>query len=315
MKHKRPPLLKLAVFDGYDYGLLLTFIEGSNRLLLDRQGYFIRRTEHPQHRAWRMPKARIHEDPAALCRQRIELAPIKLNETLSSFLDKQDQARSDCTGDAFTWGMRLRLAPLAAGGVLASGDYHPGVVAVYKRMQGRYLSQIRAWQLPGTAELTKLNLVEELGLADERFEILATLQELHSDGSVTPVRTSDGISIGGDFLEPAPERSEDEDCKNIFLASIAGIERTAWTDEAITEALHGYSLYDYQPAGVRHLLLRNSALLADDMGLGKTRQAIVAENSGSGQTDHDRLPAEPDHQLGTRDPRRGSGGQDLPPAL
>jgi len=276
MKHKRPPLLKRAVFDGYDYGLLLTYIEGSNRLLLDRQGYFIRRTEHPQHRAWRIPKARIHEDPEALFQQLIELAPVKLNETLSSFLDKLDQARRDCTREAFTWGMRLRLAPLAAGGVLASGDYHPGVVAVYKRMHGRYLSQMRAWQLPGTAELTKLNLIDELGLADDQFEILNTLQELHSDGSVSPVRTSDGISIGGDFPEPGPERAEDEDCKDIFLASIAGIERTAWTDEAINKALRGYSLYDYQPAGVRHLLLRNSALLADDMGLGKTRQAIVA---------------------------------------
>jgi len=49
MKHKRPALLKRAVFYGYDYGLLLTYIEGSNRLLLDRQGYFIRRTERPQH--------------------------------------------------------------------------------------------------------------------------------------------------------------------------------------------------------------------------------------------------------------------------
>jgi len=65
MKHKRPPLLKRAVYDGYDYGLLLTYIEGSNRLLLDRQGYFIRRTEHPQHRAWRILKVRIHDNPEA----------------------------------------------------------------------------------------------------------------------------------------------------------------------------------------------------------------------------------------------------------
>jgi hypothetical protein len=177
--------------------------------------------------------------------------------------------------------MRLRLAPLAAGGVLASADYHPGVVAVYKRMHGRYLSQMRAWQLPGTAELTKLNLIDELALADDQFEILTTLQELHSDGSVSPARTSDGISIGGDFPEPGPERAEDEDCKDIFLASIAGIERTAWTDVAINKALRGYSLYDYQPAGVRHLLLRNSALLADDMGLGKSRRVVRAGLGGT----------------------------------
>jgi len=99
MKHKRPPLLKRAVFDGYDYGLLLTYIEGSNRLLLDRQGYFIRRTEHPQHRAWRIPKARVHEDPEALFRQLIELAPIKTQrnpeqlprQTLSALSEKLSQ--------------------------------------------------------------------------------------------------------------------------------------------------------------------------------------------------------------------------------
>jgi SNF2 family DNA or RNA helicase len=35
-------------------------------------------------------------------------------------------------------------------------------------------------------------------------------------------------------------------------------------------------LFDFQHAGVRHLLISNSSLLADDMGLGKSRQAVVA---------------------------------------
>ncbi|WP_141230131.1 hypothetical protein [Pseudomonas sp. Irchel 3A5] len=77
--------------------------------MLDRQGLLIRRTEHPQHQAWRIPKAHIHEDPEGVFRELTELAPIKLNETLSSFLDKLDQARSHWTRDVFTWGMRVRL--------------------------------------------------------------------------------------------------------------------------------------------------------------------------------------------------------------
>lgn len=276
MKQKRPTLLKRVVYDGYDYGLLLSYIEGSNRVLLDRQGYFIRRAEHPYHRAWRIPKHRVHENPEAMFCELTQLTTVRFNETLESFLDKLDQARACIERNAFIWGMRLRLAPLTGGGALASGDYHPGVVAVYKRMSGRYLSQMRAWQLAGSAELIKLNLIEELGFAEEQIEVLTTLQELHSDGSLAPLRTSDGIHIGGDFPDAIARQSDEDDCKDVFLASIAGIERTAWTEQAITQALQGYSLYDYQPAGVRHLLLRNSALLADDMGLGKTRQAVVA---------------------------------------
>jgi hypothetical protein len=276
MKIRRPTLLKRVVYDGYDYGLLLTYIEGSNRLLLDRQGYFIRRTEDPQHRAWRIPKGRVHEDPEGLFSVLMGLSTVELQETRESFLAKLDQARRAPDGSAFVWGMRLRLAPLATVGVLAMGDYHPGVVAVYKRMEGRYLSQMRAWRLSSSPELVKVNLIDELGFTEDQFEILTTLQELHSDGSISSVSESNGIQIGGDFPENASDGAEAEGEKGIFLAGVAGIERTTWTDETISAALKGYSLYDYKPAGVRHLLLRNSALLADDMGLGKTRQAVVA---------------------------------------
>jgi superfamily II DNA or RNA helicase len=276
MKIRHPRLLKRVVYDGYDYGLLLTYIEGSNRVLLDRQGYYIRRSDHPQHRAWRIPKNRVHEDPEALFSELMELSRVELRETSAGFLAKLDQARSVPDRSAFTWGMKLRLAPLAGGGVLASGDYHPGVVAVYRRMEGRYLSQMRAWRLSSSPEVVKVNLIDELGFVEDQFEVLATLQELHSDGSISSVSDINGIQIGGDFPESTSDGQVAEGEKGIFLAGVAGIERTAWTDETISAALVGYSLYDYQHAGVRHLLLRNSALLADDMGLGKTRQAVVA---------------------------------------
>lgn len=276
MKQRRPPLLKRVVYDGYDYGLLLTFIEGANRVLLQRQGYFMRRAEHPQHKAWRIPKGRMHSDPDGLFNELTALTTIRFAETPESFLTKLDEARSHCQRDAFIWGMRLRLAPLVDGGVLVSGDYHPGVVAVCKRMHGRYLSQMRAWQLSGTAEVVKLNLIDELGFAYDQIETLMTLQQLHSDGSLAPVKNSDGIHLGGDYPEAGVQQPEDENSKDIFLASIGEIQRTTWTEQSIAQALQDFSLYDYQHHGVRHLLLRNSALLADDMGLGKTRQAIVA---------------------------------------
>ncbi|MCQ9422306.1 DEAD/DEAH box helicase [Pseudomonas sp. LJDD11] len=276
LKRSAPSLLKAAVYDGYDYGLLLTYLEGGNKVLLARQGFYIRRSEHPLYRAWRIPKHHLHHDPESLFAELKALAATDLRETAASFIAKLDAARAQRDSAAFTWGMHLRLAPLLEGGVLASGDYHPGVVAVYKRMGGIYLSQMRAWKLASSAEVVKLNLIEELGFADEQIEVLNTVQELHSDGSLSSVRSSDGIRVGGEFPEADPAREEGEGAKDLFLASVSGIERTPWTEARIAEALQEYSLYDYQHAGVRHLLLRNSALLADDMGLGKTRQAVVA---------------------------------------
>jgi superfamily II DNA or RNA helicase len=269
-------LLKTAVYDGYDYGLALTYLEGSNKVLLARQGFYIRRSEHPLFRTWRVPKHHLHTDPQGLFDDLKALAVDELRETLDSFVAKLTAARAHPDRTAFIWGMQIRLAPLLGGGVLASGDYHPGVIAVYKRMGGLYLSQMRAWRLAGSAELVKLQLIEELSFADEQIEVLCTLQQLHSDGSLTSVRAADGIRIGGEFPQREQQAEQDEGAGDIFLASVAGIERTTWTEANIAKALGRYPLYDYQQVGVRHLLSRNSALLADDMGLGKTRQAIVA---------------------------------------
>ncbi|PBP81325.1 hypothetical protein CCL20_20210, partial [Pseudomonas syringae] len=62
----------------------------------------------------------------------------------------------------------------------------------------------------------------------------------------------------------------------IYLASVPSIKNTELTSADIDKALEGFSLMDHQPAGIKHLLQRTSALLADDMGLGKTRQAVIA---------------------------------------
>lgn len=82
--------------------------------------------------------------------------------------------------------MLLRIAPLAEGGVLLSGEFHPGVVAVARRMRGVFLRPSSSWRIDATTELLRSNLILELGLAEEQFEILDTVQELLSDGSFAP---------------------------------------------------------------------------------------------------------------------------------
>ena len=150
------------------------------------------------------------------------------------------------------------------------------MVAVARRMRGIFLGQSRSWRIDASAELVRSNLILELGLSEEQFEILDTVQELLSDGSVAPVESITRISLGGPAQEQAAKASEEETSADVYLAAVPSIERTEYTDAQIEKALSNYSLLDHQPAGIRHLLQRTSALLADDMGLGKTRQAVIA---------------------------------------
>ncbi|NVL54676.1 ATP-dependent helicase, partial [Pseudomonas syringae pv. actinidiae] len=184
LMNKRPVLLRKAVYDGYDFGLSLSYLEGANKLLLRRGGFFIRRSDHPLNQFWRVPKAKLLDDLDVLYSELAELADGKHIESWQAFRDRITGAQSDTHRDAFTWGMKFRLAPLAEGGVILSGDFHPGAVAIAKRMRGVFLSAGKAWRVQGTAELVRSNLILELGLAEEQFEILDTLQELLADGSV-----------------------------------------------------------------------------------------------------------------------------------
>lgn len=205
----------------------------------------------------------------------MELSANRFDESWESFHQKLHAAQSTPDRQAFTWGLIFRLAPLIDGGSLLSGDYHPAMVALAKRMHGTFLGHSRSWRIEASPELVRSNLVLELGLAEEQIEILDTVQELLSDGTVVPAETITRISLGG----PPQERVVSvagEVSNDVYLAAVPSIERTDLTLEEIDDALSKHSLMDHQPAGIKHLLQRTSALLADDMGLGKTRQAVIA---------------------------------------
>lgn len=275
LMNRPPSLLKRVIFDGYDFGLQLQYVEGANRLLLDRNGFYIRRAEHPLYRYWRLSKNKLLEELELLFQQLMDLAGSRFTESWKGFCRKLEQAQESPDRQAFTWGLVFRIAPLAQGGVLLSGDYHPGMNAVARRMRGTFLGPSRSWRIDASPELVRSNLILELGLAEEQFEILDTLQELLSDGSVAPAEAITRINLGGAPAERQASAIE-ESSAELYLAAVPSIERTEYTEAEIEQALAGHSLLPHQPAGIRHLLQRTSALLADDMGLGKTRQAIIA---------------------------------------
>ncbi|HFH3086217.1 TPA: DEAD/DEAH box helicase [Pseudomonas aeruginosa] len=268
-------LLGRAVFDGYDYGLSFAYVEGLGRALGAHKARCFRRPGHRLHNAWRVPKSVVHEDLSEFFAAIQAVAGDTFPETLETFTRKLDQARAAPVADAFTAGICVRLSAMADGKVLARGDYHPGLVAIYRRMRGVFLGPSKAWKINCTPEVLRSNLIEGLGLSEDQVEILEGVHELLEDGSLTQAREWDSIAVGGTRPEPTGE-DDDLSENEVYLASIPEITRTNWTQTALAEALTRYELYDYQCAGVAHLVRRSSALLADDMGLGKTRQSIVA---------------------------------------
>jgi len=274
--NRQSDLLETVVFDGYDFGLKLQFLEGANRLLLDRGGYFIRRNDHPMYRFWRLSKDKLLRELDVVFQHLMALSDGRFGDTWQSFYQKIEAAQSAPDRQAFTWKLVFRIAPLTLGGVLLSGEYHPGAVSVARRMRGVFLGQSKSWRVDASAELVRSNLILELGLSEDQFEILDTVQELLTDGSVVPAETITRIELGGPPQERSLSPAADDSSTDVYLAAIPTIERTELTSAQITQALAGHSLLDHQPAGIQHLLQRTSALLADDMGLGKTRQAILA---------------------------------------
>ncbi|RMV73323.1 hypothetical protein ALP05_01482 [Pseudomonas caricapapayae] len=271
---RKPPLLKHVVFDGHDYGLTMQYLEGAGRLLAPVGGSFIRNEQHPFFRAWRIPKSKLHTEPEELFNGLIELGNGKWRESFQSFVEKLDEARAHPRPDAFTWGMKIRLFPVADGGTLSIGDYHPAIVNLYRSLRGVFLPPMKGWRLDSSQEAIMYQLVELLGLDEAQIELSDVEQSLHSDGAVTVASDIVTLKVGGDV----PERlGQAEDGANeVYLADVASIEVRQWDDAELSKAISSFELYDYQVAGVRFLLTRSSALLADDMGLGKTRQALAA---------------------------------------
>ena len=80
----------------------------------------------------------------------------KVTESWQAVRQKIESALANPRRDAFISGMLLRIAPLADGGVLLSGDYHPGVVAVARRMRGVFLGKSSSWRVNATAEILRV---------------------------------------------------------------------------------------------------------------------------------------------------------------
>lgn len=267
-------LLKSAVFDGFDYGLSFAYVEGLGRILSALKARCFRKPGHPLHNTWRISKNLVHEETQEFFATLKLAAGGLFEETYETFTRKLDASRKSPLWAAYTADIQVRIAIMVDGRVLARGDYHPGLIAIYRRMGGVYLGPSKAWKITCTPAALRSNLIDGLGLSEEQVQILDGRHELLEDGGLVQAREWEAISVGGE--RPEATGDGEDSVHEVYLASVPQITPNNWTTHALEEALNQYQLYDYQRVGVAHLVKRSSALLADDMGLGKTRQAIVA---------------------------------------
>ena len=182
----------------------------------------------------------------------------------------------------FTEILDVQIMPIEDGGLAVSSVYDPYLVAAMKRLQGRFHRYAAAWQVRASVERV-LSALEDLAGGDRDLvfvhEKAMRLEDLVSKPKAEmPIKVPAALPTFGD---PSPDREIEG---RGFLSSIGSTMQRHDVDEAVlARAVKHCGLYDYQEAGVRHLLGRSSALLGDDMGLGKSRQAVVASRIAAGR--------------------------------
>lgn len=275
---KVAPLLQRVVYDGYDFALLVSYFEGVNAVLKAFQGQYLHQKNSPWHRFWKIRKQVVDQQADDLHRALSEAANGLYDESWDTFYTKIEAARIAPQPSAFVGQLAETIYPLQFGGVALIGSYHPGVVALVKNMQGRYLPSMKAWKLmSATPAALKNNLVTELNLRDDQVKVLDGFYSIVEDALFQAAHEDDVHIKTSNNAEPERGEQEiEEGDGDVYLAVTSPLKPSTFSYAEIQEILARYELYDFQGAGVWHLVSKSSALLADDMGLGKSRQATVA---------------------------------------
>lgn len=276
----KPPLILNVVYDGWDFGVLFAYFDGMGDVLREFSAHYVRSKDDPYYRYWRFPRRVIDAQGEEIFDACLEKAHGAVAGVFDTFSRAIESARAAPDPALFIGEVRESIYPLDGGGAVLIGTYHPGVIALAKNMGGRYLPAMKAWKLSQATPATlKNNLMQELGLHEEQI-VMFDGEYAIVDDQFSKVNFSEvGITVSGEFPEGDGTGRDEETESEVYLAVTAPLAPTPFAalgEDEMEARLAAYSLYDYQVPGVRHLITKNSALLADDMGLGKTRQAVVA---------------------------------------
>jgi hypothetical protein len=277
------PLIQHAVSDGYDSAVMFSWFPGCNNIIKRHGGRFVHDSKSQWHKYWRFPLTKLEDVSAELYDDLIEASsPHGVGEDWTDFASMIQHARKHPMNGAFITELKASIYPLKdkSGASAIFSSYHPLIISICKKMRGKFLPTMKAWMVPGSAEVLLNNLISEGGMGTEQIELMPGEYAVVEDAfykakakdAITISMPDSAVILGGERKGEDDDNIED----GVFLAVTEPLQPSALAGNPLDGILSKYELRDYQRPGVTHLVSNTSALLADDMGLGKTRQAVVA---------------------------------------
>ncbi|MCA8050813.1 DEAD/DEAH box helicase [Burkholderia arboris] len=273
------PLVEKVVFDGHQFGLLLSHFKGANLIIKQDpySGRYVNASDHQYYRYWRFSRQSLYDHGEALVEALVAAGNGAVVETVESFFEKLTDARTNPQHDAFTRDLKATVYQLESGGAVIVSTYHPAVVAIAQQMGGRYLGPMKAWKIAHASPIVvRDNLISELRLRDDQVDLAQGVFSIVDDAFVPRGNQGATIKVLASDMPDFPAAADTDHDNEVYLAVTSPLAPTSLSDDEIRSRIALYQLYDFQKEGVFHLVRNTSALLADDMGLGKSRQAVCA---------------------------------------
>ncbi len=268
-------LISRAVSDGRRVGLSIAFVEGgAKRLNQMGASWFAPR---------RMWNFRVQQDSHSLASLIQDSFSDAREFDIESISEQVEVAINHPEIDFFTSLLDVQIFRIDSGGHAVSFAYDPFAVDAMRSLGGRFHKFAAAWEVKRPVEQILHALQSLAGIAQD-YVFLHERPVVFEDLIAAP-KAEVPISVPASVTDfPSADQGDStEDVGAAFMSTmVQSMSRLPVDEVQLASAAKSFGLYDYQIAGVRHLLARSSALLADDMGLGKTRQAVVASGLASG---------------------------------
>ena len=183
----------------------------------------------------------------------------------------------------FTEILDLQILPLTSGEHAVSSLYDSFVVDAMRGIGARFHRPASAWVARAGPDVILAALASVAGVA--ATEVYVHERSMHLEDLAGKTKSELPIKVEGAAPAFAGAKPADgaEDGRGFLSTICSPLTRIPVDEDLLERAVRFAGLYDYQAAGVRHLLSRSAALLGDDMGLGKTRQAVVAARLAAGR--------------------------------
>jgi superfamily II DNA or RNA helicase len=269
------PFVNAVLCDGLRVGLCTAFHPNVTSIVRELGGSWCF-----AHRAWVFSTAKFRDMVLPYLPDRVTRTGTHVLNA-DNFADHARQAYRARDTRIFTAHLDCQLIPLQSGGYFCQFNYDDVTVKALRRLDAVWHKPAGGWAINHVLERILGALARDAGI--ERDLIFVHDQIIELEALAEPPAIDIGISVPGQF----PKGSGGDDSLLIgdgYIAAFGSLREKLDVDEdELKFAEINYKLYDFQVAGVRHLVGSTSALLADDMGLGKTRQAVVAARMAAGQ--------------------------------